>query len=527
MKKVNNPLNLILPFAVLLIVQSCTGDLGEVKEVKLGISPEFGLPIARAELFIADAFREEANRNLSCYADSKGLLHIRINENLDTLKIRELLFDSLENMGNLYDSIVLPRVPKGISIESPVTYFKMHLDSFEIDQQIDSLILNDGTIEFNFETWENYDSEFSVVVPNLTDAQGLPIRFEDFKPSASNHVVVMSLRDSKLKINTSPTSKGIFSVNLGYLITGKTTSSSKPAPVIYVRMYGLDIHAAYGKLRNLPVDIEPWSRSLPEFDLIEEDEAELDLAKPDINLLFLNQVGFPFKFDITRLGVIHNLEFFELTGIQKSVYIQAPPLGSQNQFTTNLLRIEPWSNIDQLLGKFPEEILLEGKVTINPFDPEAYNFVREEDVVIIRLEADIPLQFSLKRVSIENISEVDFSGLEEMEDKFEKAGLRIKALNRYPLDVTLQAYFTDRSGEVLDSLFSAPVVVKAAKDAATPTESVFRVDKGHDRIVVLKNATNMVSRAAFNTSGNGSTFVDFNSSQSLSLEIAGFARINL
>ncbi len=506
MKKVNNPLYLILSLGLILFLHSCMGDLREVKEIKLGISPEFGVPIAKADLFIAEAFKTEANGGLLCYADSSGLLHIRIHENLDTLRIKELFFDPIESMAVMYDSIVLPRVRKGISIESPATYFRMLIDSFAFEQQIDSLILKDGVIELEFRTWENYDSEFSVTLPNLTDANGQPIRFEDFKPSASGHKVALSLRDSKLKINTSQTSKGVFSVNLGYKITGKTLGTNIPEPVIYLRMYDLDIQAAYGKIRNFPVEIEPFSKNFPEFDLIEEEEAELDLAKPDINLLFLNQFGFPFRFDITRLGVVHNLEFLELTGIQKSVYIQAPVLGGQEQFTTNLLRIEPWSNIDRLIGKFPEQLLLEGKVIINPYDPEAYNYVREQDELIIRFEADIPLSFSLKRVSIQSSSKVDFSGLEGVDEKVEKASFRVKALNLYPLDVTLQVYFMDVSKQVVDSLFKVPVVVKAADSAVIPTESIFWIDKERDHIALLKSAVSMVSRAAFNTTGNGSSF---------------------
>ncbi len=53
------------------------------------------------------------------------------------------------------------------------------------------------------------------------------------------------------------------------------------------------------------------------------------------------------------------------------------------------------------------------------------------------------------------------------------------------------------------------------------------VDKSDVQISRLKNAVNMVSKASFNTTGNGSALVNFNASQSLRVEITGFTRINL
>ncbi len=518
---------LVFFFAVSLLMTSCIGDLRGVKEIDWGISPEFALPVAKAELFLAETFQPGEDSSLYMFADEKGLLHISIEENLDTLDINTLLFDAVEKMEVLNDSIILPRVPKGISIESPATYFSMYLDSFAFEQQIDSLLLNNGTLEFDFKTWENYNSEFSVTLPNLSDAEGNNIRFLNFKPTAANHKVVLNLRESRLKVNTSGDSKGVFTINLGYKITGKTSGPRTPEPVIAVRMNNIDIHAAYGKMRNYPFDMEPFSMDLPVIDLIEDGAFELDLAEPHINLLFLNQFGFPFRFDFTRLGVVKNRQFLPLTGIQKSVFIDSPPLDHQNSFTTNLLKIEPWSNIDQLISKFPERVLIEGTIVVNPYDPDAYNYIREQDQLIIRLEADIPLQLSLSRVSIRSTSVVDFSRLGDLEEHLAMAGLRIKATNQFPLDMNLQAFFTDGSGVIVDSLFVKPALVKAAGSPGVPAETVFMVDKSDVQISRLKNAVNMVSKASFNTTGNGSALVNFNASQSLRVEITGFTRINL
>jgi hypothetical protein len=225
-------------------------ELKNVTDIEWNLSPEFGMPLARAELSFSGMFRPDKDSALFIYPDGKGILHLSFKQNVDTMFMDNLLSEVTDDKVLLNDSIELPKVGKGISIESPTTYFSMYLDSFLLEQQIDSLLLNAGIIEFEFKTWQNYDSRFSVILPNLTDANKNNIQFKDFIPGSANFKVILNLKDSKLKINTSETSKGIFTIILGYLIKGKTSVKNIPPPTVTVKMYNFDIKAAYGRMGN-------------------------------------------------------------------------------------------------------------------------------------------------------------------------------------------------------------------------------------------------------------------------------------
>jgi hypothetical protein len=232
----------------------------------------------------------------------------------------------------------------------------------------------------------------------------------------------------------------------------------------------------------------------------------LDLAEPRIDLLFLNQFGFPFRFDFTQLGTVNNNYFSEITGVQKSVYILPPPLNSRNLFTQNLV--------------------VDGKIVINPDDPNAYNFIREEDMLVTRVEADIPLRFSLSQISIRDTSSLDLSKLSKIENNVDLIKLQTKVMNQFPIELNIQAYFTDANFGIIDSLFTGPMNIKPAVSPDIPFESLFLVDKNNEQIRLLKSCKNMITQASFNTSGSSTRVVDFDANQNLKLEIVGFTRIN-
>jgi hypothetical protein len=501
-------------------------ELKNVTEVEWNLSPEFGMPLARAELSFSGMFRPDKDSALFIYPDGKGILHLSIKETLDTLFMDSLLYGITKDYFPLQDSIELPRISKGISIESPATYFKMNLDSLLLEQQIDSLLLNTGIIEFEFKTWQNYDSRFSVILPNLKGPNNSDIQFMNFVPGKFNNKVALDLKDSKLRINTSETSKGIFTIVLGFEINGKSTGKNFPPPIIKVRMYDFDIRAAYGKMGNFPYDMPPKEIKLFDSNPFGNQIITLDLAEPKIDLLFLNQFGFPFRFDFTQFGVINNLAFSEITGVQKSINILPPPIHSKNEFKKNLLTIDPNSNLDLLLSKFPQKLIVDGDIVINPDNPNGYNYIKQEDILVMRVEADIPLRFSLSQISIRDTASLDLSKLSKIENNVDLIKLQTRVSNQFPIELNIQAYFTDENFKIIDSLFTGPMFIKPAVSPDIPFESQFLVDKNNEQIRLLKSCKNMITKASFNTSGSSAKVVDFDANQSLKLEIVGFTRIN-
>ena len=519
-------------FLFILIVSglaSCVKkEFQDVEGIEFGIEAEFGLPIAKGELVISEVFKPEEDSSLFIYPGQDGILHLIFKENIDTLIIDELMSDLMGDQLLLNDSITLPRVSNGVSISSPETYFNLHLDSVLQNQQVDSLRLNSGMIEFEFKTWKNYDSEFSISLPNLCDSQGNMIEVLNFVPSDTSHTMSFNLEKAILKINTSESTKGVFTVKLGYRIMGKTAGGDVPDPTVTFKMYNFDINSAYGKLGGYEVDLDPIALNLFSENPLGEQIVELDLGEPRINLLFLNQFGFPFSFEFSQLGFIKNNVFEEITGVPKSIYVEAPPLGNENDFTVTILEIDPNSNLDILASKFPEKMIIDGGFKINPFDEGAYNYIREQDMLISRIEADIPLKFSLSQIELNDTASINLASLDKIEENLNVFKLKTKIKNGFPFELKLQGYFGDENSTILDSLFTQPVFIRGAENESEVEELTFWIDKNNEQIRQLKSCKKLFINASFSTrGGNSGEIVNFYSTQNLTIEIIGFAKINL
>jgi hypothetical protein len=202
-------------------------------------------------------------------------------------------------------------------------------------------------------------------------------------------------------------------------------------------------------------------------------------------------------------------------------------LGSENEFTTNVLEIDPNSNLDILASKFPEKMIIDGSFEINPNDEGAYNFIREQDMLISRIEADIPLKFSLSQIELKDTAAINLSSLNNIEENVDLVKLKTKVSNGFPFELKLQGYFGDENSTILDSLFTQPVYIQGAKETEV-AELTFWVDKNNEQIRKLKSSRKLFINASFSTrGGNSGEIVDFYSTQNLAIEITGFAKINL
>jgi hypothetical protein len=147
-------------------------------------------------------------------------------------------------------------------------------------------------------------------------------------------------------------------------------------------------------------------------------------------------------------------------------------------------------------------------------------------MLVTRVEADIPLRFSLSQISIRDTSSVDLSKLSKIENNVDLIKLQTRVMNQFPIELNIQAYFTDANFGIIDSLFTGPMNIKPAVSPDIPFESLFLVDKNNEQIRLLKSCKNMITKASFNTSGSSTRVVDFDANQNLKLEIVGFTRIN-
>ncbi len=484
------------------------------------MSPEFGLPLGKADLSFDSTFNVGKDSTISIYPGQDGVLHLKIDRELIRTSVNEV-FDMFvtEDLWPQKE-MPLPKVPAGFLISSPQTNFTVLLDSFLVDQQIDSVQLNTGNLEFVFNTLENYSyAVFTVRLPNVKDSNGKIVEIKDFEPKKNQNKVSLSLENCKLLFNTGPKTKGRFTISLGYEIIGKSTEKV-PDPFIDFRMTSMDIKAAYGKLGNFNTGFNEVF-SLFEEKPLKGQTVDFDLKEPVINLLFINQIGIPLSFELNNAGVITGSKYDEFTGIPGIIQIDAPLDNNSAELIKSELKISPFNNIVKLISKFPDSVKIDGTLRINPNNSGRNNFIREEDQFIARLEADIPISFSLSQITFNQTSAIDLASLQKLENNVEQFKIQAKVKNSFPFELVMQSYFLDANQIRVDSLFKDPVTVKSSD------ESVFWVDKNNQQIRVLKNCRNMESIASIKSAGSTAQIVNFLNNSKLSIEIVGFTKVNL
>jgi hypothetical protein len=191
------------------------------------------------------------------------------------------------------------------------------------------------------------------------------------------------------------------------------------------------------------------------------------------------------------------------------------------------LSIDPSSNLVPVISKFPDHYRFSGVLYFNPYDPGRYSYIREQDSIVVNVEGDIPMNFSLSQVNLRKDFPLNLSKLSKLADSIAVIKLQVKVENQFPIELSVQSYFNDKTQTVFDSLFAAPMQIKPSILPGVPYVSVFLIDKNKDQIRKLRDCVSMTTKLSFSTPGSTSGLVNFDVSNSLKMEIIGFTRINL
>ena len=517
----------------LIVLTACVKDLKDFdKKVEWkDIKSEIGFPVVNGEMMMDSLFDRGIDSTLYIDPDSQGILHLYYKDDLDSVGINDIL-TSIYPKDSVYKLKDLPllKIQGGLTLSTSDLTITANLDSFAFNQQIDSVILKTGNIHVEFETLDYYDSksEFGLTFLNIKNSAGQPLKIEKFTPQSGNNKINLNLDNYKLIINTSPSSKGVFSVSMAFTIT--TKKSQPPGePKLKISFSNLQVTGIYGKLGNYIHTLNVTkginlSKKLP----VDIKVGNFNLENPTVKLLVKNQMRIPLRLSINQMDMQINGTFTSVTGLPGPVIMTSPALWVDNIYSTTSFALDPNTNIDELLSKFPDTLRILGEIQINPLDSNAYNYIKESDLIIPRVEADIPLHFTLSDVNIGKEDKVDFkSNIDKIKDNVQQIKFQVKFANSFPFEMKIQSYFLDSNKQILDSLFSTPVIINKAISSSSPFEATYWIDKNNEKIVNLKKAEFLQTKAYLQVNGNNTTSGNFLSKQKLNMQIVIFLKTKL
>jgi hypothetical protein len=257
----------------------------------------------------------------------------------------------------------------------------------------------------------------------------------------------------------------------------------------------------------------------------------LTLTNPKMSIIVKNSFGIPI---LLELSLVAKDDKGASVDMQPPAMLFGYPSIAQAGTTINSKFDIDKSNskIVQALGLPPTKFTIAGKAYLNKDGFKGYNdFVSSKSAMSLSFEANMPLSIVAQDFSIRDTAELKetLKGL----DVFDYLELKIKTTNGFPLEGSLDLYFADANGVILDSLINTTLVASGVPDATgkvvTRTENMtsFLLDKETLANIATdtKYAQKLIFVTHFYTYNKGSQSVNIHTDNQLDIAIAFRAKL--
>lgn len=394
---------------------------------------------------------------------------------------------------------------------------------------LDSLKLDKGNLSIDLNTYTHFFSSFSFRFPGITNPNNKILEVENFVPTLQNHKLNIDLSDYKIKLLRKNFTE-YFLVELDYYLESKNNSDTTVTPKIDFNMGGLDIDYFYGSLGIDTIVTKADTIELFKEKFLNGQDFEVDVYEPSIKLNVRNQFGLPFEIGIDKATMIfQDLSEADVTGLPKSVIINAPLLAEKNEIITTNIEINPNTNLDLLISKSPKEIHLGYQVLSNPYDEFQKNYLRDSDTLFAELNMRIPFELSISEIKLDKKTDLAFfSSLETAKVKPVFIQVISNISNSFPFELNVQSYFLDKDSVVLDSLFSAEVEILGSTSVNSPNYITIESAKEKTQIENLYDCTQMITVAKFQTTNSEEKIpVKIFGESELKMELTFLSKLNV
>jgi hypothetical protein len=527
--------NQISRFFVLMLLISLAGciksgdfDFNKVKDIEW--NPKLAIPLVSSNLTIMDLIKQVGDSSYFVI-DDQGFV---------TLVYKDRLFSV--NPNTIY---TIPPASMSIShtiTESEATNFNT-FDTLTIfyehdiklvpgdTTRVDSLILNKGDLTFTISGTVNINGSISLTIPNATK-NGIP-----------------------LNITYSPLTEGTKSIDLsGYKfdltkVAGNTSTIRINAALTISNSPGGSINA--GDIATLDVglqneSIKLLSGYLGRFKLIQNQKitninlfnksisvGRFVLTNPYFLFTFHNSIGLPVNIKFTEIKGESNetgetINLVGNPGIPNPVIISSPHINDADPVKVSTVGFDNAGTnnaISDLLNLLkPGKFIYSFYSITNPNGEQGENYLRDSSRLDVDVELGLPLQGLVKNFAIQDTFDFKFNNIDEVESML----IRTIIDNEFPVDASMQVYFTDSNYGRLDSLVNSTdlVIIPAAQvdlntgKLTSSTKKISDFSYSRDRINKIVSAEKILVKAVLNTSGSATQNIKIYNTYSLKVKLA-------
>lgn len=520
---------------MVLLTFSCRKILDDIEDAKVDFVTELGLHLADVSLFVDEALNIDIDTIIEgmpkpiivLSPGEDGVLKLHVSQEFPPVRL-----DSIINLKDtaFIDTIGFPAI-YGFFIEGDMS-FGFQLTTFDKEKfegkSIDSIKLDGGMLNLEFNTFEQFYSEFNITFPGIVDENNNVVTIEDFIPTITNNKVDIDLTNHKIQV-LERRDKQYFLIDLNFYIES-LDADTEIEPLIKVKMSELDLDYAYGSLGYDTIPNFGMQKISMPGQLIEGQDVTFDFEKPEIKLKTLNSFALPFRYDVKNFSMHFadgNQE--NVTGLPDHIYIGSPSTISPDEFVASTIALDTSTNFDLLMSKGPDLLTIDGNLWTNPDDPDFKNYLRDKDSLSTILDIDIPFSMRISEIVLRDTARNEiFKQLKNESFSTERIKIKTDVTNSFPFDLNLQAYFFDEYDFLIDSLFSEPVKINGPENGNGSIETTHFADKDNSRIENLIKTQKVVTVARFKTANTEEEkTVSFRNEHKLDIKLTVFTKINV
>lgn len=254
-------------------------------------------------------------------------------------------------------------------------------------------------------------------------------------------------------------------------------------------------------------------------------QGEVKFANPKMTLTVDNSFGLPVR-SFSRVAdviTINGQRIALKSDLNKGVDINYPKLNEVGQSKRTVLILDKSnSNIVELLSQNPVAIDydIDGITNADP-SVRAIGFLTDTSSFKLQVDMDLPLHGTAKNFAVTDTFDINMSNYQNVT----YGEFKIITDNGIPIDVSLQGFFANANGSVIDSFYTvsslilrgAPVGSDGLPRSIQTNENVVKVEG--DKLKHVLSAKKLIIRYTFSTSNNGSIPVKLTAAQDVRVRV--------
>lgn len=548
-KKSTMKKTMLLVGGLWLLNSSCTKDYFDKEKLDQAIDqlqwdPEFAIPLVYSTYTIEDLLADNDAASGVVQIGSDKLVTLVYEDELLSLKAEDALQIPNQSFANSF-SQPLP-IPSYTG--SSIAFNGTQSNAFQVgsNNEFDSIHFKGGSLNLQFSSTFQHDVSINLSIPGaksngISFNQNVTLDYTGTTPVTQNVTVdlsgyVFDLTESGSTYNSLP-------INYNITVNGSGSPVNAGDQISFSgSLTNLAFAKIFGYIDMTPISAQPDSLELSIFSLA-QGLGQFKLVNPSVHFTLTNSIGVPMNCSFNTLLGLNTFSgnTYDLTSnsqIPNPLPIQSPNLSQIGQELSTNFSLNNQGIID-LINDQPG-FFIYGLNAATQSGAGHDNFVLDTSRFKVKARIEMPLYgiadiFTLRDTmdfSLNDSTSSNGAGSTDTSLALDLVSLTLKTIikNGFPMDVSMQAYFLNSQGFIIDSLLNNFTTIPSAQVDASgrvTTPGLLTIDSEYTkaRVLAFDGIKKLVLVAKATTLNNATQDVKIFSDYQLSVKMGVKAKL--